>query len=107
VQHGPAGTVGATLGLGDAHAALVHTQHALGDRLDRLSYGQRNLACAHRPVGDRTHVEQQRAAASEEPPRAARAPDLDHAVERLEQQQAAAAGRAQAMDLAQQIGWML
>ncbi len=42
----------AGLGLGHPHAALVHAQHALGHRLDRIPHRGRRLARAHRPVGE-------------------------------------------------------
>jgi hypothetical protein len=104
-QHRASRPVVATLRLLYTHAPLINAQHALRHGLHGVPDGRRGLPGAHRPVGDRAHLEQQRAASREELPGAGRSPRLDHAVQRSEQEQPAALRVAKAVNLAEQISW--
>src|SRR5204863_8322818 len=55
-----------TLGLGDPQAAVADDEHALGDVLDVAPERVEPLALGERPVRDGAHLEQHRAARSEE-----------------------------------------
>ena len=103
MQHRASDGVVAGLCLGHADGAFVDLQHALRDGLNGVLHRCRRPSGAHRPVGDRADLEQQRAAACEELACAVRAPRLHHAIQRSEQQQPAASGTAEAVDLAEQI----
>ena len=87
-----------SLGLGDPKPAVADDDDALRHVLDRPPHGLEPLALGERPVGDRAHLEQHRAAADEEAAGAVDAPTVGHRVERVEDQQIAPIGPARPPD---------